>query len=162
MQNLSSSVIAKAISVKNFRALRKGMRVFLGKVPGTIVARPVNGAWVSFQEDPELKEVLPTREEIMRDILMKRTSSGKIRERKWEEVKKKPVKIFLRTLKRDEKENRKAAALLEYRGERKGVKETYQYIFDPRVTAAQMEKDLKAKRNMKRMFLRRRAKLATV
>lgn len=134
----------------------------MGKVPGTIIARPVNGSWVSFQEDAELKEILPTREQIMADILSKRTSNGRIRERKWEEVKKKPVKIFLRTLKRDEKENRKAAALLEYRGERKGVKETYQFIFDPRVTAAQMERDLKAKRNMKRMFLRRRQKLAQV
>ena len=162
MLNLSSSVITRAISCANFRSLRKGMRVFIGKVPATVTARHISGKWIVVQEDPELKEILPTPEQIMADILSKRTSKGQIRERKWEEVKKKPVKIFYRTLLRDEKENRKATALLEYRAERKGVKETYAHIFDPRVTEAQMEKDLKAKRNMKRMFLRRRAKLATV
>lgn len=184
------SVITRRLSLANFHLVRKGDRLLVGTVPSTVLQRPIHGKWILIQEDPEVKKVEKSRDEILGDILSKKTT---YRRKEWKAfdqpeprrkgdivvrreiakvevtpedsfvtVARKPKKVFLCAMKRDLELERKNRALAEIKTELKGVREGYEFIHDPKVTAAQMEKDLKAKRNMKRMFLRRRAKLATV
>lgn len=178
MRNLAADTLTRKISCANWTLLRRGERILLGSVPVTLLQVPKHRKWILVQEDPEVKPVRKTRKEVLRDILMRKTSRGivdkreldpvsykkgeifvpraqmLVEEEKFITIARKPKKVFYVAIKRDAEKRR--AALAEFKGDTKGVRERYDTILNPRVSAAVAEADKKARELLKRRILRRR------
>jgi len=172
----------RRLSVANFSLVRKGDQIMVGVVPAKVIARPINGSWIMIQEEDEMRTIVRAKDIILGDILARKTSRfqkdyipfdnstegrgisvprtiARVEAPTEEFFPRKPRKVYYAALLRVLKENRRAEARKEQKAESRGVKESYEFIVDPRVTAVQDAKDAKAKANMKRRFMRRRAKL---